>query len=91
MTVEGKTSIGKILTGFYVCGDHYAASVVREAESKKWRVRYYRRVQAHLFELEKEERLDMPDAQTDKELELRARMRVADVLEELESSREAAM
>ena len=91
MTVEGKTLKGMILMGFYVCGDHYAASVVREAESKKWRVRYYRRVQAHLFELEKEESLDMPDAQSDKELELRARMRVADVLEELEASREATV
>lgn len=49
MTVEGKTLTGKTLTGFYVCGDHYAASVVREAESKKWRARYYRRVQAHFF------------------------------------------
>jgi hypothetical protein len=91
MTVEGKTLTGMILTGFYVCGDHYAASVVREDKSKKWRVRYYRRVQAHLFELEKEESLDMPDAENDKELELRARLRVADVLEELEAGREAAM
>lgn len=91
MTVEGKTLTGKTLTGFYICGDHYAASVVREAESKKWRVRYYRMVQAHFFELEKEERLDMPDAQTDKELELRARMRVKDVLEKLEAEREDAM
>lgn len=91
MTVEGKTLTGKTLTGFYVCGDHYAASVVREAESKKWRARYYRRVQAHFFELEKEESVDMPDAQNDKELELRARMRVMDVLEKLEAEREVAV
>lgn len=33
----------------------------------------------------------MPDAQNDKELELRARMRVMDVLEKLEAEREVAV
>lgn len=71
-------------------GRYHAAMVFRNADSKTWTTRYFRRT-GFEWTREREEILDMPDAQSDKELWLRVNMRVDDVLDELEAEREAAM
>ena len=70
---------------------HHAVAVFRKADSKTWTVRCFRRNDFLAWVLKKEETIDMPDAQSDKELWLRAEIWVQDVLDELEASGEAAM
>lgn len=74
----------------YSEGRYRAVMVFREADSKTWTMRCFRRT-GFEWEREREETLDMPDAQSDKELWLRAEIWVQDVLDELEARGEAAM
>lgn len=84
---------GDDLKGFavYSEGRDCAVMVFRKADSKTWTARCFRRNDFLAWVREKEETIDMPDAQSDKELFLRAEIWVQDVLDELEASREAAV
>lgn len=84
---------GDDLRGFIVYSEdrYHAVAVFRKADSKTWTVRCFRRNDFLAWVLKKEETIDMPDAQSDKELWLRAEIWVQDVLDELEASGEAAV
>ena len=84
---------GDDLRGFIVYSEdrYHAVAVFRKADSKTWTVRCFRRNDFLAGVLKKEETIDMPDAQSDKELWLRAEIWVQDVLDELEASGEAAV
>lgn len=78
---------GDDLRGFIVYSEdrYHAVAVFRKADSKTWTVRCFRRNDFLAWVLKKEETIDMPDAQSDKELWLRAEIWVQDVLDELEA------
>ena len=84
---------GDDLRGFIVYSEdrYHAVAVFRKADSKTWTVRCFRRNDFLAWVLKKEETSDMPDAQSDKELWLRAEIWVQDELDELEASGSAAV